>query len=63
MRLFTRRDDAAPEAPPADYPKSYYEPRPEPDEPELGPQPERSEPKLAEPGLDDLSRHDWLAFV
>lgn len=60
MRLFTRRDDPA-----VEYPKSYQQPRPEPDEAEseLTPQPERSEPKLDDPGLDDLSRRDWIAVV
>jgi membrane protein len=58
MRLFTRR-----EAPAVDYPQSYYEPRPEPDEPALTPQPEPAEPKLAEPDLGDLSRRDWIAIV
>jgi membrane protein len=40
----------------------YYAERPLPDEaPE--PQPERDEPRLAEPGLTDLSRRDYFAIV
>jgi membrane protein len=40
----------------------YYEERPLPDEaPE--PQPEREEPRLADPGLTDLSRRDYVAIV
>jgi membrane protein len=40
----------------------YHEERPLPDEaPE--PQPEREEPRLAEPGLTDLSRHDYVAIA
>ena len=60
MRLFTRQDDPA-----VEYPKSYHQERPEPDEaePELTPQPERTEPKLADPELGDLSRRDWIAIV
>src|SRR2546421_487902 len=41
--------------------------RPEPDEAPLDdeptPQPERDEPKLADPGLVDLSRRDYMAIV
>src|SRR5207253_791258 len=40
--------------------------RPVPDEAELeeapGPQPERGEPRLMDPGLRDLSRRDWIAI-
>ena len=40
----------------------YYDERPEPDEaPE--PQPERGEPRHADPGLSDLSRRDYFAIV
>jgi membrane protein len=40
----------------------YYEERPLPDEaPE--PQPERDEPRLADPGLTDLSGRDYVAIV
>jgi membrane protein len=43
-------------------PSSYYDGRPLPDEaPE--PQPERDEPRLAEPGLTDLSKHDYFAIL
>jgi membrane protein len=58
MRLFTRHDDPA-----VEYPKSYHEPRPEPDEATLSPQPEQAEPKLADPELGDLSRRDWIAII
>src|SRR5436190_24369547 len=40
----------------------YYAERPLPDEaPE--PQPEREEPRLADPGPSDLSKRDYLAIV
>jgi membrane protein len=40
----------------------YYDERPLPDEaPE--PQPEREEPQLADPGITDLSRRDYVAIV
>jgi membrane protein len=41
---------------------SYYGERPLPDE-AVAPQPERDEPKLAEPGLRDLSKRDYLAML
>jgi membrane protein len=41
--------------------------RPEPDEAQLedptGPQPERREPKVEDPGVGDLSARDWFAIV
>lgn len=55
MRLFSRREDSV-----AEYPKSYHAPRPEPDEAVLTPQPERSEPPVADPGLSDVS---WAAIL
>jgi len=39
-----------------DYPKSYYEPKPAPDEPEV------AEPTVADPDLGDLSQSDWRAI-
>jgi membrane protein len=61
MRLFKHRADD----PAVEYPRSYYAPRPEPDEaePEVSPQPEQTEPKLRDPELSDLSRADWIAIV
>ena len=57
MKLL-RRDERQ-EAPPED---DYYAERPAPDEaPE--PQPEREEPKLADPGLRDLSKRDYFAVI
>jgi membrane protein len=45
----------------------YSAPRPEPDEAPLeeapSPQPEREEPRIADPGLTDLSARDWLAIL
>jgi membrane protein len=52
MRLFPRHKHAEE--------TRYHEPRPEPDAVELTPQPEREEPKLDDPGLDDVS---WKAIV
>ena len=37
--------------------------RPEPDEVDLGPLPERDEGNLDDPGPTDLSRRDWLAIL
>jgi membrane protein len=64
MRLFTHRSKD-PALAHDGYPRSYYQPRPEPDEAEqeLTPQPERTEPKLQDPELGDLSRADWIAIV
>ena len=46
----------------SDAPEGYFAERPLPDEaPE--PQPERSEPKLAEPSLSDLSKRDYVAIA
>jgi membrane protein len=55
MKLLQRNRDRA-------ETDDYYEDRPLPDEaPE--PQPEREEPRIGDPGLGDLSRHDYLAVV
>ena len=45
-----------------DRSQSYYGERPLPDE-AVEPQPERDEPTLAEPGVTDLSKRDYLAIL
>jgi membrane protein len=56
MKSLRREQREAPEA------DDYYAERPLPDEaPE--PQPEREEPRLDDPGLRDLSRHDYVAII
>jgi membrane protein len=58
MKLLNRRERPAETD---DYSDDYYEERPEPDE-VIEPQPERYEAQLADPGLTDLSRRDYVAI-